>query len=746
MGNYHSIKEELLRVNQDILKLFQEAALITGKTDNSFSDWETTCNKTHKQLSEEIIRIAVVGPIKSGKSTFTNSVLKGDYLKRGAGVVTSIVTRVRRGKFLKAKLFFKSWDEVNAEIDQALVLFPSLNWRTESDKFNIRRKKERIELKQALDTLTTEQLITKNSRVANSVLLLSYLKGYDDVKDLMPTNAMTNRYDQGQFEKHWNFVSNEFMAVYLKDIELRIDSNGIDTNIEIADCQGSDSPNPLHLAMIQDYLLSTHLIVYVISSRTGLREADIKFLYMIKKMGIIDNILFIINCDFSEHESIDDLKDLIEKIRGELSIIKTDPDIYSMSALFNLFKAQHDRLSEKNTNRLKQWQKEHELVNFSESETQRFETAFNKRLTKDRYALLLKNHLERLDVISTGMDHWIYVHQSMIAQDAVNIHDVIEKVKQHQKRANHIKSMIKNTLDGGIQQIKNELKSDIDRFFDVRSGGVLKDIVEFIKHYKIPYQRYEENLKTSGFSNTLYFVFQEFKQALDTFMAETINPDVIRFVREKEAQIQKHLDSITVPFDALIQEAIVEYKHMIKSFGINPVHENNKTIELPAIDSIKDITGLAIPPVAATMRYTAKIKTEAVMRLGFYTIVKLFKRLLKKPIKNHNEEEMLALKDGVLRMKRETERSVVFHFKDYRENIKFQYIFKLIEAVSNSHYQVLLNRFRAHAADLSDIVDLIDNKKIDKTHAFDILKEMELASKEIKNRIRNSRENIEVTT
>ncbi len=744
MGNYHSIKEELLRVNQDILKLFQEAKMITGKTDNSFSDWEATCDKIHKQLSEEIIRVAVVGPIKSGKSTFTNSVLKGDYLKRGAGVVTSIVTRVRRGKILVAKLFFKSWDEVNAEIDQALVLFPSLNWRTESDKFDIRRKKERIELKQALDVLSTEQLITKNSRVANSVLLLSYLKGYDVVKDLMPTNAMTNRYDQGQFEKHWNFVSNEFMAVYLKDIELRIDSNGIDTNIEIADCQGSDSPNPLHLAMIQDYLLSTHLIVYVISSRTGLREADIKFLYMIKKMGIIDNILFVINCDFSEHESIEDLKGLIEKIREELSIIKTDPDIYSISALFNLFKAQHDNLSEKNTNRLIQWQKEHELVNFSESETLRFETAFNNRLTKERYALLLKNHLERLDVISTGMDHWIYVHQSMIAQDAVNIHDVVEKVKQHQKRANHIKSIIKNTLEGGIQQIKNELKSDIDRFFDVRSGGVLKDIVEFIKHYKIPYQRHEENLKTSGFSNTLYFVFQEFKQALDTFMAETINPEIIRFIREKDAQIQKHLDSVAVPFDALIKEAIVEYKHMTKSFGIDSIHENNKTIGLPTIDPIKDITDLTIPPVAATMRYTAKIKTEAVMRLGFYTVVKVFKRLLKKPIRDPNEEEMLALKDGVLRMKRETERSVIFHFKDYRENIKFQYIFKRIETVSNSYYEALLNRFRVHAVDLSDIVNLINNKKIDKTHTFDTLKEMELASEEIKNRIRNSRENIEL--
>jgi hypothetical protein len=96
-------------------------------------------------------------------------------------------------------------------------------------------------------------------------------------------------------------------------------------------------------------------------------------------------------------------------------------------------------------------------------------------------------------------------------------------------------------------------------------------------------------------------------------------------------------------------------------------------------------------------------------------------------------------------MKRETERSVIFHFKDYRENIKFQYIFKRIETVSNSHYQALLNRFRVHSADLSDIVNLINNKKIDKTHTFDTLKEMELASKEIKNRIRNSRENIELT-
>lgn len=64
------------------------------------------------------------------------------------------------------------------------------------------------------------------------------------------------------------------MAVYLKDVQLEIKSNRFEKNLEIADCQGSDSPNPLHITMIQDYLSTTHLIIYLISSRTGLRDAD----------------------------------------------------------------------------------------------------------------------------------------------------------------------------------------------------------------------------------------------------------------------------------------------------------------------------------------------------------------------------------------------------------------------------------------------------------------------------------------
>ena len=137
-------------------------------------------------------------------------------------------------------------------------------------------------------------------------------------------------------------------------------------------------------------------------------------------------------------------------------------------------------------------------------------------------------------------------------------------------------------------------------------------------------------------------------------------------------------------------------------------------VELPDTEYLKRTIGLSLPPLVANMRYSAKIKTEAVIRLGFYSVVKFFKRILKKPIHDKNEEEILALKDGVLRIKRETERSIVFHFKDYKENIKFQYILKLAEVVSKTLYEAIIDRFQTYVSNLSMVVERISEKRIDK--------------------------------
>ena len=328
MNAYDRHKEVLLDINNEILGLIEAARSIPELSHAAVAEWEKTCRLLPQQLEEEIMRVAVVGTIKSGKSTFLNSLLQGDYLKRGAGVVTSIVTRVRNGANLKATLYFKSWESVNRDMEQALVLFPSLNWRSANSGFDIRNEKERSELANAMKELAGEHLISQNARNINNVLLTSYLNGYDQVKKIITDNGAIRIYENEEFGLHRTFVGNEDLAVYLSDVELEINSADIDSSIEIADCQGSDSPNPLHLAMIQDYLLMAHLLIYVISSRTGLRQADIRFLNIIKRMGILENTLFVINSDLSEHDSLVDLQTLIGKINSELSLIKPEATLY----------------------------------------------------------------------------------------------------------------------------------------------------------------------------------------------------------------------------------------------------------------------------------------------------------------------------------------------------------------------------------------------------------------------------------
>jgi len=743
MDSYNYLKEEILKINQDILELISKAKSMPGMAETSFGDWEKTCQGLPDQMSEDMMRVAVVGPIKSGKSTFLNSMLKGDYLKRGAGVVTSIVTRVRSGDRLSAHLFFKSWDEVNAEMEQALVLFPSMDWRKNSSNFDIRSENERQQIQQALKSLSSDQLISHDTRNLNNVLLTSYIKGYDRVYDILSSDDTTRRYEEDTFAEHKAFVGNEDLAVYLKDVQLQIPSAGTDENIEIADCQGSDSSNPMHLAMIQDYLLLTHLIVYVISSRTGLRQADIQFLSMIKKMGILDNILFIINCDFSEHESMEELEILVKKVKEELALIKPDPEVYTFSALFNLFSSPQLTLSEKDQLRMQQWKTEEELTDFSVRETARFQSIFDLKLSGRRGAVLLQNHLERLNVVISGMDNWIGINRDILARDSESTREMKQKLKTHQERVDQMKAVLKTTVSGAVVKIRKKLNVDVNRFFDVHSGEIIKKIFTFIKDYKGLSEPVKGKADLSGVSRTMYLGYQDFKQSLDKFITEEINPEIIRFVKMQEKEIGTYFDTITRPYDAMISDAYDEYVRMMKKLGVSLNLEGQPKIELPDMVAQLQQSGLNPPKLVTTMRYSARIKTAAILRLGVFSLQRNLKKILKKPAAKRAETFRQAIHGGTQQMKRETLKSVVEQLRDYRENLKFAFLLKLVEKFADNLSDLMIDRFRLFFTDLSAVADRLDSTKTDKQQVSKILAEMNQRAAEVRGSIAHVRRRIE---
>ena len=188
MDNYNDFKQEILKINSDLAELAEKGASVSGVTKSALSEWRHSCQKLKRQLSEEILRIAVVGTIKSGKSTFMNSLLGGDYLKRGAGVVTSIVTRIHHGSHPVARMLFKSWPEINRDITQALMLMPSAQHLATNNYFDIRDIKTRESIEKLLDSLPVDQLISQGIRNLNTVLIANYLNGYGRVIDILDEN------------------------------------------------------------------------------------------------------------------------------------------------------------------------------------------------------------------------------------------------------------------------------------------------------------------------------------------------------------------------------------------------------------------------------------------------------------------------------------------------------------------------------------------------------------------------------
>lgn len=715
MKSYAALKEELRQLDSALLDRIVGAGAMPGIGAGVFEAWQTTCRTILRQLDEDIVRVAVVGPIKSGKSTVVNSIFRGDYLKRGAGVVTSMVTKVRSGQKLRARLVFKTWEKINSDIERAVVMLPTMRIASDGTGLDIRDEATRKALALALDSLPREYVIARDSRNINSVLLTNYLAGYDEVAAIIGTDTATRTFEQDQFARHRDFAGDDRLAVYLEDIQLDIDSVEMDPTIEIADCQGSDSPNPLHLVRIQDYLMLTNLIVYVISSRTGMRQADINFLSIIDRMGISDSLIFVVNCDLDEHETLDSLTTLVARIRNEISLIKADPEVHVFSGLLNLFRSQGaDRLGEKDARRLVIWQMEDSLVRFSDDGTRSFEDSLYHKLNRQRYALLLKNHVQRLSLVASGLSQWASANLSLLKEDDQSAAAIFEGTRRHRDKLDRAGALLKSTLDGSARKLKNELKTDVDRFFDARSGGILPELTAFIRNYRVDLDKYAPSLATVGFSGILYMIFQEFKQTLDAFMAESINPKAMGFIRKQEQKIADYFEQIAESYDGMARDAIAEYKRAMKDMGIPTQAVDHGSIKARDMSLVKAQDQVHLPPSVFVMNYTGTIRTEAVVRLGVYSAGKFIKKLFKKPVATEKEGELRALKDGMVRIQRETEKSILFHFKSYRENIKFQYVLKLVDAVSDGFYNAVLDRFRAYSADISSIREAVVEKRVDK--------------------------------
>jgi hypothetical protein len=372
-----------------------------------------------------------------------------------------------------------------------------------------------------------------------------------------------------------------------------------------------------------------------------------------------------------------------------------------------------------------QWEKQSEFMSFHQKQYHRFNTALHHKITDERAILLAQNHLARLSLITSGVNQWIGINKKMLVRDVDSVKEVSHQIDHHKTRIEKVKKIIRNTLNGAVVQIKKELRREIDRFFDTRSGSVLGGVIDFVRSYPASGGEYAHNLTSKSFANVLFLVYQDFKQSVDLYMAESVNPEIVKMARRLEQEMMESLEGISEPFEAMVQDVSEDYRQVMSSMGVGFSKSHLPSANDIDLRSVKQSMGLKLPTVQAAMQYSAKIKTEAVARLGYYTLLRFVKKMLRKNVSHEKEGELKALKAGIKRMKREMEKSIDATFKDYRENVKFQYFLKLADALTDDLYARLLDQFQAYVTDLSAVMGDFAEKRTDTSEMSKWLDQME---------------------
>ncbi len=668
------LREDTLR--QAVERLAQEN-LVDAQQERL---WLDHLNLVRTALQEALVRIAVAGSVKSGKSTLINALLGGDLLKRGAGIITSFITRIRSTDIPGGWIEFKSWEEIHQEINSAVAMLPLSEDEALSKKtWDLRKSGHRESLFKKLAAVQRELQSQRGAPSAAFILLHAYLEGFSKIKDLLQDQPRRLIFDQDSVVRHQDFVGEESRAVYLKDVEIHYPASWIGNLVEIADCQGSDSPNPLHFALLQQYLLKSHLIVYVVSSRTGLREADHKLLDFIKTLRMTPQTLFVLNLDLDTHHGPMDIQASVERFRKELSWTIPSPQVFAFSGLYHLLESQPLQDISREALRRQLWREDAEAISSFVSGFEDLKKELAERVGAQRRRVLFSTGLGRLALVAQTLSETCRTRAQLLGKDLQNLEQAASHLQRRQEELIGTLSTLENAIGGLRERVKSELDKAVATFFDINSGSLVQETLRLVDQYPVDPARAKDLSDPRKIVRQLHSFYMEFRQSLSVFLVDRVHVETVRFAKEQEDHLKRRLREAAQAFWSLFLNALEDYQRALQSLGV-PLH----SVDLHADQEWSQWKSITPPPFTGFVEDNALGRGVLLMKFGLGRLNRflssLKNRLGRKAFSESAKDAGDTFLEAVEVVKAETRTELIYAFRDYRQNFRYQYLHKLMDA------------------------------------------------------------------
>jgi hypothetical protein len=530
------------------------------------------------------------------------------------------------------------------------------------------------------------------------------LNGYSALSEHVKDEPVILEFTWEELHLHQDFVSQESQAVYLHDMELQLPIPWLGEMVEIGDCQGSDSPNPLHFAMLQEYLLGSHCILYLISSRVGMRQADLKLIEAIKILRLLPQTLFILNIDLDEHGNRENLQQLSEKVSEELNLLVPEARIYSFSALLHLLEA-GDRLNElspREKRRLEGWHEEEVMVEASRRGYEYFCSDLRNLIERERSRLLYGGAVSHLQRVSQSMRDSVDTRQRLLSRDREELKALADDIRVRQQSITAALNTVEHTLDGLRSSLQEQVRSAVDSYFDTKYGPIINDTMQFIEHYQVDNLDQSRMPETKQWTTNLYFFYQDFRHMLSRHIIEKVNLRIIDFAKGEEEHIEDKLLEAAVGYWDLLGQALRQYQKTLTDSGLTLNLVTPEELPQPRKPDI-------VPPQfsAFLQRSDGLGRGSLLLRFGLRRIGNLFfgvkDRIFHREIKETEGSAEKAFLEAVALVKEETQKELLTSFKDYRQNFKFAYLFAFTEQYTKALIQLFRDFGEATLVDIGHL-------------------------------------------
>jgi GTPase SAR1 family protein len=680
MTEYSELKKKIEQRVEVLAETIQELESRGIVEEQASARWKEQLVQVRSSLEDPLLRIAVVGTVKSGKSTLINALVGKDLLKRGAGIITAFITRLITHGETEGWVELKPWPQVLDELNASLRMIPHCAELLDEDhSLDIRLAEDRNRIEGLLARMRDEWRQKDGLLDPGHLILHGYLDGYDRVQQFIRDEPNRLHFDQHSLDQHQHYVGSEGQAVYLRDMELHYSMTWLGESIELADCQGIDSPNPLHFALLQQYLLKSHLILYVISSRSGLREADFRLINFIRTLKMLPQTFFVLNADLDDHPHLLDLKSLADRVRSELSWVVRDPRFFTFSALYHLVAQLEDSASAREHRHLQLWQEETSLVHFTEEGFSAFRESLSQVVCGQRLRVLCGSGLSRLSVVAGSVMDTAAAQRMLLDHTIEDIRQTAEGLKDKQGSLLGSLETLKNAISGLRGSLCDEIDRVVDAFFDPARSRIISETLDVVENYPIHFEHEKALVDYRWLFHQFHRLYREFRQSLARYLVEKVNLQLIEFAKKEEAFLCERLRRGAQAFWTLFAAALEDYRRETGLF----VAEQRAGHDSPETDW--QIRGLVAPP-----NFTAFVDQGAIgrgillMKLGLAGFTRLLGDYRSRMGKDREvllggkKHESMS-QEAIKLLKKEAKRELVQAFGEYRNQFKSHYLQRIVD-------------------------------------------------------------------